>query len=124
MKTYKEILLNEYRELKGKIGMIETDDSQYDENQLKELVLGLRDGLNVSKYNNPVFEWKQMHEIRLGLESGIDVDKYNKPEFNHLQMNVISAGLREGINVDTYANPEIPYHDMIKARVKLLIKNH
>ena len=43
---------------------------------LREIFIGLENGLDVSGYANTEYNWQQMKEIRLGLEAGLDVSYY------------------------------------------------
>lgn len=63
--------------------------------QMNQIRLGLRDGLDVSKYANPKLDSLQMDQIRLGLRDGLDVSIYADPKFNHSKMRKIRQGLRE-----------------------------
>ena len=61
-------------------------------------------------------------EIRKGLENGIDVSIYAKPEFNWRQMREIREGLETGIDVSSYADPNIPWTQMHNMRPQLTYK--
>ena len=54
----------------------------FDEEQIEQIKLGLRNNLNVNIYANPKFSSEQMREIRQGLNYELDVSIYAKPEFN------------------------------------------
>ena len=58
-------------------------------------------------------------EIRKGLENGIDVSIYAKPEFNWRQMREIREGLEVGIDASSYADPNIPWTQMRNMRLQL-----
>ncbi len=62
--------------------------------QMDQIRLGLRDGLDVSKYANPKLDSLQMNQIRLGLRDGLDVSQYATPKFTHWQMDQIRLGLQ------------------------------
>lgn len=51
-------------------------DETFDEGQMEQVYLGLRDNLPVHLYAKSEYSWEQMREIRLGLEDDIDIYKY------------------------------------------------
>lgn len=61
-------------------------------------------------------------EIRKGLENGIDVSIYATPEFNWQQMREIREGLAAGIDVSSYADPNILWTQMGNMRPQLTYK--
>ncbi|MEG1847538.1 MAG: FapA family protein [Lachnospiraceae bacterium] len=75
---------------------------RYIKPQLEKIKLGLEQGLDVSQYDNPAFDWFQMEEIRLGLEAKIDVSLYARLDFDYLLMRQMRKGLVEGINLLPY----------------------
>lgn len=77
----------------------------FDPNQLQELKICLRSGLDVSYFKDAIFDSSQMQKIREGLEKGLDVSVYAKPDFNRDQMHVLYKGLLQGLDPTPYANP-------------------
>ena len=57
----------------------------------------------ISKFN---FDDDQKREIKLGLEEDLDISHYAKLEVNDLQMGQIRLGLENNIDVSIYAKPE------------------
>jgi 5-methylcytosine-specific restriction endonuclease McrBC regulatory subunit McrC len=57
-----------------------------------------------------------MGMILFGLKEGLDVSIYAKPEFNYSQMDEILFGLKEGLDVSKYAKPDLPYYHMREMR--------
>lgn len=57
-----------------------------------------------------------MSQIRQGLENGLDVSWYAKPEFDYKQMEQIRLGLEEGLDVSYYANPKITIYRIVKIK--------
>lgn len=84
--------------------------------QMKQIYLGLEDGVDVSKYADPKFDEDQMHEIRKGLEKGLDVNKYADLKFDFSQMHEIRKGLRNGLDVSKYADPKFNSDQMEQIR--------
>ena len=56
------------------------------EDQIEEIELGIKSGVDVTMYAKKEFDWEQMREIRLGLESGLDVSLYARIEVNWDEM--------------------------------------
>ena len=65
------------------------------------------------------FNESKKEEIRLGIENGIDVSIYANPEFDYRQMVQILKGLENNIDVTTYLNPTIEWEQMEKIRLEL-----
>lgn len=63
---------------------------------LIEIRKGICNGIDVSIYAKPDFEWRQMREIREGLEAGIDVSSYADPKFVWTRMSNIRKQLTYG----------------------------
>ena len=55
--------------------------NQFNRNQQKEILEGLKSNVDVSMYANPEFNADQMSEIRLGLKKGLDVSIYANLKF-------------------------------------------
>ena len=53
---------------------------------LREIFIGLENGLDVPGYANTEYNWQQMKEIRLGLEAGLDVSYYRSPMYTAHEM--------------------------------------
>ncbi len=96
-------------------------NSNFTEDQLDEIQLGIKDGVDVSLYAKENLLAIQMRQIRLGLLSGVMVSKYNDPKFDWFQMEEIRIGLENHIDVDKYCSPEIPYMKMRQIRKALML---
>ena len=48
-----------------------------------------------------------MRQIFLGLEEGLDINLYANLDFNAWQMQEIRLGIKDGIDVSAYLNPNI-----------------
>ena len=44
---------------------------------MREIRLGMEEGVDVSKYSNPLYSWQQMREIRLGMLDDLPVELYS-----------------------------------------------
>lgn len=67
-----------------------------EESIIKELI---NSNAGVEEWKKAGFNDLQALEITIGIKSGIDVSKYASEEFNERQMKVIRNALEEGIDV-------------------------
>lgn len=51
--------------LRAKVDVRMYSDLKYTDGQMFEILEGLKDNLDVTKYANPALTWEQMHDIRL-----------------------------------------------------------
>lgn len=65
------------------------EDSGYMKEQHQEILLGKEEGLDVSLYSNPEFNWLQMEQIRMGIKDKVDVARYADPSFSYETMKQI-----------------------------------
>lgn len=86
---------------------------------LREIRIGLKEGLDVSLYADHEFNWHQMREIRRGLENRVDVSVYAKPLYQPRQMHEIRKGLEAGIDVSKYSSMINSAMDMKTIRLRL-----
>ena len=98
---------------------------EYNNDQLRELLYGLKDGLSneqILAYANINFSHLQMDEIRVGFCNGLkpeQIEMYRDAAFNCYQMEQIRKGFENGLSVDqvkTYANPQFKYDQMRQIR--------
>ncbi|KUO71671.1 MAG: hypothetical protein APF81_22805 [Desulfosporosinus sp. BRH_c37] len=59
---------------------------RFDPQQLRQIEIGLRKGIDVSKYADPSYDVEQMQEILWGLEDGVDVNSYADQELSSREM--------------------------------------
>lgn len=67
---------------------------------------GIKENLDIDKFNKPCFQYDQKLEIIDGLRSGVDVDIYANPKFNSNQMRTLRFALEDGLDVKSIAKPE------------------
>ena len=96
----------------------------YDALQMKEIRLGLEDGIDVSYYTNPVLFCKEMEQIRKELLNRKQNNKSNddfdvEPKYYYSQLKEIFAGLDNNINVSIYADPKFTSDQMREIRLGL-----
>ena len=60
--------------------------NQFDEYQIRKIIQGIRNQLDISWYAKKEFNWLQMEQIRLGLLYDLDVSVYAKKEFSSDKM--------------------------------------
>lgn len=90
----------------------EIDHEKFDRDQLEQIELGRRDGVDVSVYAHKEYLAIQMYWIRKGLMCGIDVSRYSDPSFDWFQMEEIYKGLQSGVDISKYAFKEVSYDRM------------
>lgn len=74
----------------------------YSQNQMKEILSGIKKGVDTKIYNDIELNSSQMKEIRLGLEEGLDVKQYNYSHLSAAQMKEVRLGLQKGVTVNLY----------------------
>ena len=67
--------------------------NQFSEYQQEEILKGLKNNLDVSKYANKEFNDKQMCQIRAGLEKDLDISVYAKSKYSWREMEEIREQL-------------------------------
>lgn len=88
----------------------------FSQDQIEEILQGLRDHCNVGFYLDTRFSGLQMYQIRRGLMDGLDVSVYCKPEYDWFQMEEIRKGLRDHLDLSLFSDPGIPYPKMRELR--------
>lgn len=71
----------------------------------------------LSMLENGGYGKEQHQEILLGKEDGLDVSLYSNPEFNYLQMEQIRMGIKDKVDVSCYADPTYSYETMKQIRL-------
>lgn len=78
------------------------EDSEYMKEQQQELFLGKEEGLDVSLYSNPEFNWLQMEQIRMGIKDKVDVSKYADPSYSYETMKQIRLSFYSSNDLTPY----------------------
>lgn len=78
------------------------EDSGYIKEQHQEILLGKEEGLDVSLYSNPEFNWLQMEQIRMGIKDKVDVARYADPSFSYETMKQIRLSFYSSIDLMSY----------------------
>lgn len=79
--------------------------------------------MNMKNYESLGYNPQQLHQIEDGLKQGIDITEYAGPQFDWMQMEQIKLGLLEGLDVSIYANADIPANRMEHIREKREIES-
>lgn len=85
---------------------------EYSDTQKKQLEFGYEDGIDISKYANPEFNYLQMNFIRNGLVKNLEVDKYAFVQYNQYLMEMIYHLLSADEQFDKYVDGD--YLDLAK----------
>ncbi len=93
---------------------------QYRGESMREIRLGLAEGVDVTHYASLEYSWQQMREIRLGLEARVNTRIYEKPLYLAQQMREIRKGLEEGLDVSYYTSMVYSSREMRLRRRALL----
>lgn len=84
-------------------------NSAFNNKQIEQIYLGLKQEVDINKYADPKYNWEQMEQIRFGLMSSIDIEAYVNPKFNSNQMREIRRGLENEVDISPYITPEFDY---------------
>lgn len=98
--------------------MMEYDEYQKAQNQ--EIRRGKEEGLDVSLYANPEFNWLQMEQIRMGLKDKIDASIYADPANNYETMRQIRISLYAGIDLIPYLKRGFTDDDLGEIRLAVM----
>ena len=81
-------------------------DPRLNSRQVEMIIIGLRAGIDVTKYNNPELDHEKMRLLGGDLERGLPVELYNNPKFSINQMYTIRNLIKEGHDVTSINNPD------------------
>lgn len=98
------------------------NSGEFEPNALDEIKQGVEQGLDVSYYASPEFDYCQMYQIRIGLRHDIDVSIYAKPQYDSFQMQELRDCLTEGFDVRELLKPNMTYEDMLRKMNDLRFK--
>ena len=94
-----------YLGVKSGVDVSKYADCGYTGDQMEEIRIGLEKGLDITIYSDYNFNDQQMREIRFGIESGVDVSKYVICGYTWQQMREIRIGLEKGLDITIYSDP-------------------
>lgn len=78
------------------------ENSKYVEEQQEEILLGRKEGLDVSLYSNPELNWLQMEQIRMGMKDKVDVSVYADSSYSYETMKQIRLAFYSSIDIMGY----------------------
>lgn len=78
------------------------ENSEYMEEQQQEILLGEEEGLDVSLYSSPEFNWLQMEQIRTGIKDKVDVSVYADPTYSYETMKQIRLSIYSSTDLSGY----------------------
>lgn len=84
----------------------------YTDEQITQLKIGRKNGVDIRIYSNPKLSAEQMRTLRCGLEMGVNVRKYAYPEFNSANMSVYNYDQANGLDINTYLNPAFSFQQL------------
>ncbi len=97
-----------------------TENAEYQKAQNQELRLGAEEGLDVSIYANPDFNWLQMEQIRMGLKDKVDVSVYANPAYSYDTMKQIRLSFYSEIDLIPYLRRGFTDDALEEIRISLL----
>lgn len=99
-----------------------TENGEYLKAQSQQIRLGKEEGMDVSVYSNPEFDWLQMEQIRMGLKDKIDVSVYANPDYSFDTMRQIRLSLYSAIDLMPYLDRGFTDDSLEEIRLALLDK--
>lgn len=78
----------------------------YEPDQIKQLALGKKNGVDIRVYANPKLSAEQMQALRRGMEKGLNVKPFAFPEYPAENMALYCDDLKYGMNIFNYLNPK------------------
>ncbi len=95
------------------------ENSEYMAEQHQEILLGEEEGLDVSLYSSPEFNWLQMEQIRTGIKDKVDVSVYADPTYSYETMKQIRLSLYSSINLLPYVERGFADDELEQIRLAL-----
>ena len=95
------------------------ENSEYMAEQHQEILLGEEEGLDVSLYSSPEFNWLQMEQIRTGIKDKVDVSIYADPTYSYETMKQIRLSLYSSINLLPYVERGFADDELEQIRLAL-----
>lgn len=117
----------------------------FDDDQIRELTLGKKNGVDIKVYANRDLSADKMRVIREALQEGlngklladprytldkmellkdfmkigVDISYFASPEYETSQLTELAVGYLAGVDISKYANPDISPNEMAEARIRL-----
>lgn len=87
--------------------------------QMKVIREGLEEGLNTKLFADPEYSVDAMRLLRADMKYGVDVGYYLNPKYSAEQLSELAIGFISGVDVDKYADPSINPEEMSEIRMRL-----
>ena len=100
-------------------GFTMMEDSEYMREQHQEILLGKEEGLDVSLYSNPEFNWLQMEQIRVGIKDKVDVSIYADPSYSYETMKQIRLSIYSSKDLTSYLDRGFVDDELEQIRIAL-----
>lgn len=81
-------------------------DEIFSPEQIKQLKLGKKEGLDIRLYANPSLSPAQMEVLRMGLQRKVNIKPFASPEYSPELMRGYIYDSQEGIDIRRYLNPK------------------
>lgn len=78
------------------------ENSKYVKEQRQEIFRGREEGLDVSLYSDPDYNWMQMEQIRMGIKDKVDVSVYADPSYSYETMKQLRLALYSSKDLTNY----------------------
>lgn len=91
----------------------------FSRDQIEQIGLGRKSGVDVSVYAYPYFPAIQMYQLRLALEEHLPIENYASREYDWFQIEEIRKGFLSKVDIERYAHPSIPFDVMRQIRLGL-----
>jgi len=76
---------------------------RYTKEQLAEIIMGTKKGLDIKVYDNIMLTHQQMHELRLGLENGVNLSKFAVESVPPDYIKEVRIAAQEGLDIKPFA---------------------
>lgn len=88
---------------------------------MREIVKGLKQGFDMTKYTSGEYTENQLRQIVYGLENGLDASEFDDVKMSSTQMSTAQEFLRLGFDMNVYRNSDLRFEDNYKAAAILEI---
>lgn len=95
------------------------ENSKYVKEQRQEIFRGREEGLDVSLYSDPDYNWLQMEQIRMGIKDKVDVSVYTNPAYSYETMKQIRLALYSSKDLTDYLNRGFKDDELEQIRLAL-----
>lgn len=76
---------------------------RYSKEQLAEIIMGTKRGLDIKVYDNVELTHLQMHELRLGLENGVNLSKFALKNVPHEYIKEVRLAAQDNLDLKPFA---------------------